>query len=107
MFCFGLQRLIDDKNLSRKEISNVINQSVSQVGMYIQGRRDPDTSVLLKLSKHYGVSIDYLLMNDTPTDTPDYKSLGSNEKKFVDNFIDLPDNDRKKLVDLLSRVTEK
>lgn len=85
MFCVGLQKLIDERGISRKEIAGVIGQSISQVGMYLQGRRDPSTAILLKLSRHYGVSVDSLLMNEcVKTD------VEQNELQMLKDFYSLP-----------------
>lgn len=103
MFCVGLQKLIDERNLTRKEISEVIGQSVSQVGMYIQGRRDPDTGVLLKLSKHYNVSVDALLMNEVSSQQRQYESK---EQQILDNFLSLPDNIKQDILNLMQHISE-
>ncbi len=102
MFCIGLQKLIDEKSLSRKEIAEVIGQSVSQVGMYVQGRRDPDTSILLKLSQHYNVSVDSLLMNDCVNDN----NIEANEKNLIDSFLSLPKNIQQDILDLMQHISE-
>ena len=102
MFCVGLQKLIDEKNLSRKDISDVIGQSVSQVGMYIQGRRDPGTNVLLKLSKHYGVSVDSLLMNDYPHQK--LYGLPETEAQVLDSFVKLPSDVQQDIMNLMKHI---
>nr|DAH15313.1 MAG TPA: helix-turn-helix XRE-family like protein [Caudoviricetes sp.] len=104
MFCVGLQKLIDERNISRKEISEVIGQSVSQVGMYIQGRRDPDTEVLLKLSKHYKVSIDSLLMNESANHI--CNDLKSMETQLLRDFEKLPKDIQQDILSLVQHVID-
>ncbi len=104
MFCVGLQKLIDEKNISRKEVAEVIGQSVSQVGMYIQGRRDPDTSILLKLSKHYGVSVDSLLMNEIVVYNKE--ELKSKEKQMISDFVKLPEDIQQDIINLMQHINE-
>lgn len=104
MFSIGLQKLIVEKHISRKEIAEVIGQSVSQVGMYIQGRRDPDTSILLKLSKHYGVSVDSLLMNETVDCTQD--ELKAKEQKMINDFISLPESIQQDIISLMQHIKD-
>lgn len=99
MFCVGLQRLIDEKQLSRKDIAAVIGQSVSQVGMYIQGRRDPDTDVLLKLSSHYDVSVDYLLMNDH-----NHPNTENTQQQVLSDFLSLPNDIQQDILNLMSHI---
>lgn len=99
MFCVGLQKFIDERGISRKEIADVIGQSVSQVGMYIQGRRDPDTNVLLKLSHHYGVSIDSLLMNECVESDVEQK-----EQQMLKDFSNLPLDIQQDICNLMQHI---
>ena len=105
MFSVGLQKLIDERGISRKEIADVIGQSVSQVGMYIQGRRDPCTDVLLKLSHHYDVSVDSLLMNDSPK----YSKSNTEQKEMqlVKDFSNLPLDVQQDICNLMQHIIRK
>ncbi len=53
-----------EKGYTQSAVASIIGISNSTMGMYEQGRRDPDTKTLLKLAKLYDVSIDYLLDNE-------------------------------------------
>ena len=46
---------------SQAELARRLHISPSSVGMYEQGRREPSISMLLALSKEFGVTIDYLV----------------------------------------------
>ena len=46
---------------SQKELAGHLEISPSAVGMYEQGRREPDCAGLLKLAEIFGVSVDLLL----------------------------------------------
>ena len=46
---------------SQTELASRLGVSPSAVGMYEQGRREPATDILLRLSALFGVSVDYLL----------------------------------------------
>ncbi|WP_341877629.1 helix-turn-helix transcriptional regulator [Defluviitalea saccharophila] len=61
MFGLRLKELRTEKNLTQKDIANLINLSPSTVGMYEQGRRDPDTETVKTLADYFNVSVDYLL----------------------------------------------
>ena len=46
---------------SQGELARQLQVSSSAVGMYEQGRREPATGILLKMSALFGVTVDYLL----------------------------------------------
>ena len=46
---------------SQAELARRLGISPSTVGMYEQGRREPDSQMLIALSELFGVSIDYLV----------------------------------------------
>ena len=50
-----------DKGWSQAELAKRIGVSVSTVGMYEQGRREPSLQGLLEIAAVFGVSTDYLL----------------------------------------------
>jgi len=47
--------------LSQAELARHLSCSASAVGMYEQGRREPPSDLLVRLSRLFGVSTDYLL----------------------------------------------
>ena len=47
--------------LSQGELARRLQVSVSAIGMYEQGRREPSAEILVSLSRVFGVSVDYLL----------------------------------------------
>ena len=56
-----LKKVREEKGFTQVQIAKILNVSASTIGMYEQGRRDPDTTTLKKLSEIYGCSSDYLL----------------------------------------------
>ena len=48
-------------DMSQAELARKLQCSASAVGMYEQGRREPAADVLVRLSRIFGVSTDYLL----------------------------------------------
>ena len=61
-----LKELRENRNLTQAELAKLLKVSPSAIGMYEQGRRDPDSSTLKKLSVLFNVSVDYLLDNQPP-----------------------------------------
>lgn len=60
-FAECLQELREDRNISRKELAAFLNVSVSTLGMYEQGRREPNIDMLIKLADYFNVSLDFLV----------------------------------------------
>ena len=56
-----LQDLREDRDISRKDLAMVLNISVSTLGMYEQGRREPNIDMLIKMANFFDVSIDFLV----------------------------------------------
>ncbi len=60
-FAECLQELREDRNISRKELAAYLNISFSTLGMYEQGRREPNIDMLIKLADYFNVSLDFLV----------------------------------------------
>ena len=67
-----LRTLRRDRGLTQSELGKALGVSPSTIGMYEQGRREPDKDALLAIANFFNVSTDYLLGNDTPA--PSYYS---------------------------------
>lgn len=62
-----LRDLREDSDLLQKDVANILNCSQVCYSYYENGMRDIPTQVLITLSNHYDVSIDYILCQ---TDNP-------------------------------------
>ena len=56
-----LQDLREDRDITRKDLATALNISVSTLGMYEQGRREPNIDMLIKMADYFDVSIDFLV----------------------------------------------
>ena len=56
-----LRDLREDKDLNQTQVAKIIGMSQTGYSKYETGENDIPTSVLIKLSDFYSVSIDYLL----------------------------------------------
>lgn len=70
MFCERLRELRRRAGMTQAKLAKELEISPSTVGMYEQGRRMPDTELMIKISKLFGVSLDYLLGERDQTDCP-------------------------------------
>lgn len=60
-FCNKLRTLIEERNLTQKQVANDLNIAPSTIGGYVQGSSEPDFETLKRLAKYFDVSTDYLL----------------------------------------------
>lgn len=56
-----LRELRGDRHLFQRHLADYLNCSQVCYSLYESGKRDIPTDVLIKLSKFYGVSVDYIL----------------------------------------------
>ena len=88
-----LKELRENRNLTQAELAKLLKVSPSAIGMYEQGRRDPDSSTLKKLSVLFNVTVDYLLDNQPPQNdalpalTPkDERQIAKDLENIVDSL---------------------
>ena len=66
-----LRNLLEERNLSQKQLSLDLNIAVSTLGNYIRNLREPDYETLKKIAAYFGVTTDYLLSHQSgPTVSP-------------------------------------
>ena len=79
MFGKNLKYLRNSKGLTQAQLADCLNISTSAIGMYEQGRREPDNEMLKKICISLNTSIDYLL---------GLEKFQKIENMEVDDFID-------------------
>lgn len=66
-----LKQLMDDRNITQRQISKELNIAVSTLNGYANDYREPDFSTLSSLAHYFNVSADYLLGISTTPQLPD------------------------------------
>lgn len=56
-----IRDLREDKDLTQKQIGQLLNMSQTGYNQYEIGRNDVPTKILIELAKFYNTSIDYIL----------------------------------------------
>ncbi|SJZ38382.1 helix-turn-helix domain-containing protein [Garciella nitratireducens] len=79
MFGDRLKALRNEKNMTQSELAKLLNVSPSTIGMYEQGRRDPDTKTLAFLAEYFDVTTDYLL-GRTDIRTPEPETIAAHHE---------------------------
>ena len=57
----NLRSLIEERDMTQKELAKILNIAASTLGGYIQGYSEPDFETLKLLASYFDVSTDYLL----------------------------------------------
>ena len=110
----NLKRLREANNLTQQQMADIFGIQRPTYSRYENGERQPDFGLLIEISKHFNVSVDYLL------GTTDEKNQKPGEEKITfDDFPspmhkepqDVTDDDKQMLIDmarmLKKRVEEK
>ena len=56
-----LRSLLEERNLTQKELATQLNMAPSTLSSYVQNVREPDFDTLRLLASYFSVSTDYLL----------------------------------------------
>lgn len=56
-----LRSLIEEQNLTQKQLAKELNIAPSTLGGYVQGSSEPDFETLKSLAEYFDVTTDYLL----------------------------------------------
>lgn len=79
-FSDKLRSLIEERNLTQKQVAKDLNIAPSTMGGYVQGISEPDFETLKRLAQYFDVSSDYLL------NIPTNKSNGFMEDELLRVF---------------------
>lgn len=56
-----LKGLIEERNITQKELATQLNISPSTISSYVQNTREPDFETLRKIACYFETTIDYLI----------------------------------------------
>lgn len=109
-----IKQLRKKAGMTQSELAARLEVSPSAVGMYEQGRREPDNNTLRKLCTVFGVSGDYLIGNSENTGVRGNvevaevfdeftKRLSCQEGLMFDGVL-LDNNDRMKIIEAIKVV---
>ena len=60
-FCIRLGNLIEEKNITQKQLSLELHIASTTLNGYVNNYREPDFNTLIRLANYFDVSTDYLL----------------------------------------------
>ncbi|MDR1260130.1 MAG: helix-turn-helix domain-containing protein [Oscillospiraceae bacterium] len=101
-----LRILRQQNRMTQKQLAQKLEIATSTVGMYEQGRREPNHKTLLNICKLFGVSVDYILkQEDSDTGSKEFLELIENfertllsQENLIFNGTLLEKSDVKKII---------
>lgn len=82
-----LRQLLDENEITQKKLAADLHIAAPTVGSYVQGVREPDFSILLRMADYFHVSADYLLDHREET-------AGPRDRELLRIFHSLTDEDQ-------------
>ena len=61
-----LRNLINDREITQRQLAADLNIAPSTLGNYIQDSREPDFQTLKDIANYFNVTVDYLIDNRSP-----------------------------------------
>ena len=103
----NLRKLRESKGLSQQKLATKICVSQQSVAQYEKGVHEPDIQTLTRLSRFFGVSVDYLIENTKVPyriEEADKYILNEEEQQIISLFRILPQNAKAALVTFLTVI---
>ena len=105
-----LKELRNENNLSQGTMAEILQVTRQAYSRYELGERELGYNALIKLSKYFDVSVDYLLGNSTyyyPDQvTPTAPQLSAEEREIITMYASLPPAGKKLVRQTLETLTD-
>ena len=95
-----LRELREKSGHTQEELAKLLNTSRSRIGMYEQGKRQPDFEMQEALADFFNVTLDYLF-GRSKEDTELYENLNPRDKEIFRLLSELSPEQRDALLVLL------
>jgi len=91
---YNLRELRKQHNYKQTDLSKILSVSQQTISSFENGETEPSIDLLIKLSQHFNVTVDFLL---GLTDVPAYvniDTLSNNEHNLIIKYRTLNDNNK-------------
>lgn len=105
MFGNRLRELRENKGMTQANLAKALSISRSAIGMYEQGKREPDFETLEKIADYFNVTMDYLTKGKAITMRPFELAELFYGKEFF--FDAMPQNDTERYLVIEFRKADK
>lgn len=113
VFIFRLRKLLEQNNITQKELSLRIGVRDVTVSRYFSGQRIPRTDVIVSIANYFKVSTDYLL-GISDIKNPSDKNLENKYEEDIelwlsktDGYKELSQEDREIISSIAKKLLEK
>ena len=107
IFSERLEKLMKEKNLSQSQLADALEVKKQSINNYIKGKSRPELDVLIRLSKFFECSIDYLLGESEFKSYRHMENYDEKLEKYFCNSLNLLGADKREYyLDILTRFTE-
>lgn len=107
-FWENVERELEYQGISRKELASETGMSYNNIGNGIKRNAMPGADTALKISKALGVSIDYLLCDETTEAEPNGEkrtfALLNKYKSVLHDLEKLPSQVREPIIEMINRI---
>lgn len=100
-----IRSLREDRDLTQKQIAELLGTSANYYGDYENGKREITLSRIIKLADYYDVSMDYL--TGRISDKKGFYKISSAETELLNKFRSLDSESKGKLLERLDVLCEK
>lgn len=107
MYYYRLKDLREDKDLTQKEIADIIKTSGNYYGEYESGKRDIPFERVIELAKFYDVSLDYIAERINEKGGLKASRLDQEEKRLLELFRGLNQSQKNLILELLRMIGQK
>lgn len=101
----NIQKLLDDKNKPQIWLAVELGVSKETVNQYVKGTIKPRLDMLIKMSKVFNTSIDYIVgIVDNPV--PNDLKLNNRENNLLNNYKKLDENEKQKVEGYIAGIMD-
>ena len=99
---YALQNLLDNNNMTQKQLAIAIKISPNTLNGYIGNNHQPDYETLISIAKFFNVTVDYLLhytVESKPAETrliENFRSLDNSQQEIISTMAELMVKQNKK-----------
>lgn len=89
-----LRCLIEDNDITQKEVAQALNIAPTTLGNYIRNLREPDFKTLVAIANYFDVSTDFLLNNISN------RKLSNEEERLLNIYEKIPSDNKKLFLEI-------
>lgn len=94
-----IRNLREDRDMTQKQVADILFMQLTQYRRYESGERELPLDLAITLARFYNVPIDYIAgVSDKITISEE--SLTADEKNLLDNYRNLPEKEKAKLIEI-------